>query len=512
MDELQSYLDRFGLSTFRRGQREIIADILQGHDTLAVMPTGGGKSLCYQLPAVHREGTVVVVTPLISLMRDQVRTLRERNIPAGCIYADQSAEDKRHVFQMMNSSESFLLYLSPERVQKAGFVEWFRTARISLIAIDEAHCVSQWGHDFRKDYHRLDSLRAIRPEIPMIALTATATPQVLQDIASQLKLQQPKQHVYGFYRPNLYYQVELCADESEKYALLVNALQQTPEGRIIIYAGTRKRCEALCASLTQHVAQIDYYHAGMTTDERTRIQESFDTGATRILIATNAFGMGVDQPNIRLIVHYQMPGTIEAFYQEMGRAGRDGQDSTCLLLYARKDKGLHAYFITRSKAPKAVLNQRWRALDMIVQFAEGGECRHGGILTYFRDTQRIEVCGHCDICAPTSERRKRCTQPVPHQLPTTHSKKRKTKKKSTGRRTLTNAEELRYEAIREWRQAYAAERDLPAFVICSNKTLHDLIIQDPHSLTALERVYGLGAKKIEAFGPELLEQLAQCRS
>jgi ATP-dependent DNA helicase RecQ len=506
-DATTALLTHFGLSTFRRGQREILDDVLASHDTLAVMPTGGGKSLCYQLPALARPGIVLVISPLISLMRDQVRGLQALAMPAGCLYAKQPIDEKREVFTRMRESESFLLYLSPERAQKAGFVDWFLTAPLSLIAIDEAHCVSQWGPDFREEYYQLHTLRMQRPEVPILALTATATPQVLRDIALQLKLREPKRHVYGFYRPNLYYQVESCDDGVDKLTMLTSALHQTPEGRVIVYAGTRKRCEELTDALSVRFERIDFYHAGMSADDRTRIQHGFDDGSIRILIATNAFGMGIDHPDVRLIVHYQMPGNIESYYQEMGRAGRDGEDSTCLLLYAKRDKGLHSYFITQSTASKAVINRRWRALETIVQFAEGGECRHAGILTYFKDTQRLEACGHCDVCAPHVARRIRVDPllaPVRTQ-PTRPTRKRRTPARDTG--PLSDAEQLRYELLREWRHAYATQRDIPAFIVFSNKTLHDLIKKSPQSLTELEHVYGLGPQKIEAFGAELLSQL-----
>ena len=248
MDTIHSILrSSFGLEHFRRGQHEIITSVLEAHDTLAVMPTGGGKSLCYQIPALTKKGICLVISPLISLMRDQVSALKEKKIPAGCLHSGQSTAERRAVFQEMKQHRSYILYLSPERVQKPGFPAWIQNEDIALIAIDEAHCVSQWGHDFRPDYQKLSSLREWKPKVPMIALTATATPQVLKDIAKQLGMKKAQRHVYGFYRPNLYYQVEFCQNDEEKMHFLEGALEQTPEGQIIVYCGTRKKCEELAS-------------------------------------------------------------------------------------------------------------------------------------------------------------------------------------------------------------------------------------------------------------------------
>ena len=498
----------FGIQSFRHGQWEIISSVLGRHDTLAVMPTGGGKSLCYQLPSLCRKGITLVITPLISLMRDQVSALKAKGIPCGCINSSQDATENRRVFGELKEHDSFLLYLSPERLQKSGFEHWVKAAPISLFAVDEAHCVSQWGHDFRPDYGRLNLLRALRPDVPILATTATATPQVLRDIAKQLALKDPRQHVYGFYRPNLYYQVEYCDDEAEKKMLVREALDRTPEGRIIIYAGTRKQCETLHDELSTRYPGVDYYHAGLDSAERDSIQDRYVKGDVRILVATNAFGMGVDSPDVRLIVHYQMPANLDSYYQEVGRAGRDGKHSTCLLLYAKKDRGLQSFFIRESSAPVEIKNARWKSLDAIIQYAEGGECRHSGILTYFKDVDRIQACGHCDVCDPGSTRR------VPHPFTApakTLTRKGKAKKKESPIEriaTTLNAEEsARMRAIRDWRLEYARAQDMPAFIIFSNRTLEDLARKAPGTLSELEEVYGLGPQKIEAFGKELLEIL-----
>ncbi len=494
----------FAYSQFRPGQLGILGSVFQGLDTLAVMPTGGGKSLCYQLPALARPGVVVVVSPLISLMKDQVQRLRERGIPAGCLHTGQRVGEKREVFATLKKSDRYLLYLSPERVQKPGFAPWLRSQQVSLFAIDEAHCVSQGGPDFRQDYHRLSLLRELRPEVPLLALTATATPQVLRDIAKVLKMESPERHVYGFYRPNLYYQVEICENEAAKRAQVKSALAQFSEGRVLIYCGTRKQCEELTELLGPEHAGVDYYHAGLESDQRHRVQEDFEQGRTRVLIATNAFGMGIDHPDVRLVLHYQMPANIESFYQEAGRAGRDGEDSTCLMLYAKRDKGLQAYFINQSQAEERHRRQRWRALETIVQFAEGGECRHAGILTYFRDTQRISACGHCDVCLPDSPRRVRW---IPSVVPLAQPERKSRKRKSISEGPLSPDAQGRSEKLREWRKAFAQSQDIPAFLVFSNKTLQDLAQKAPQSLADLERVYGLGERKIEWIGEAVLKCL-----
>ncbi len=501
---------KFGFAEFRKGQREVIDSVVSQKDVLAVMPTGRGKSLCYQLPSVLKPGIVVVVSPLIALMEDQTRQLSQKGIPSGCLHSGQNLGDRKAVFASMRSSDHFILYLSPERVQKEGFAAWVKTAPISLFAVDEAHCVSQWGPDFRKEYYQLKILRELRPEVPVLALTATATPEVLRDIIKQLKLNQPDRHIYGFYRPNLYYQVENCANEKEKMAWVDQALIQNTTGRVLIYCGTRNQCEELSAYFSASHTDVGFYHAGMSDEDRADIQEKYSNGEIRILAATNAFGMGIDHPDVRLVIHYQMPSNIEGYYQEMGRAGRDDKPSTCLLLYAKKDKGLHSYFIQKSEAESFVISRRWNALNTITQFAEGGECRHSGILTYFKDAVRIKKCGHCDICDPKSPRKieePKASQGVPMYGSVKSAKAKVKKSKVDTDAPLTKEQELRYELIREWRKDYADAHDIPPFIIFSNKTLKDLVRRNPQNLVELEEVYGFGPNKVEKIGKEVLAQL-----
>ncbi|MCB0351484.1 MAG: ATP-dependent DNA helicase RecQ [Bdellovibrionales bacterium] len=370
------------MTEFRLGQREIIESALKGHDVLALMPTGGGKSLCFQLPALMGTGLTIVVSPLIALMNDQVASLTRLGIPAGCIHSGMSEQERRSVFHAMAENKYYLLYLSPERIQKPGFAAWLARQKVNLYAIDEAHCVSHWGHDFRTEYAELKLLREIHPDVPIMALTATATPLVKDDIIKQLNLKKPDQHVYGFYRPNLYYQVEFCENEADKESFVLSALSKTPTGRVIIYCGTRKKTEEWAQLLARQGEKVAFYHAGMSSDERTKMESAYQSGKVRVLAATNAFGMGIDHPDVRLVVHTQMPGNIESYYQEVGRAGRDGKHSTCLLTYSKKDKGLQSFFITNSEASAKIKAQRWSALNAMVQYAEGSECRHGDILTY----------------------------------------------------------------------------------------------------------------------------------
>jgi ATP-dependent DNA helicase RecQ len=349
MDEAQAALRRFfGFEEFREGQREVVEAILEGHDTVVVMPTGGGKSLCYQLPALMREGVTVVVSPLIALMKDQVDALAARNLPATFINSSLDFEEQKERVAGVRRGAFKLVYVAPERFRSEFFVETLQRADISLLAVDEAHCISQWGHDFRPDYIRLKSFRAALGSPQTVALTATATPYVRSDIIDQLHLRDPRAFVSGFDRPNLSIAVVHTEKEREKIAR-VRQLATEYEGQSgIVYASTRKAVEQVTQRLREARLSVVGYHAGMTDDERVRAQEDFMSGRTQMIVATNAFGMGIDKPDIRFVAHYQMPGSIEAYYQEIGRAGRDGKPSVCLLLFNYADKRTQDYFIEGS--------------------------------------------------------------------------------------------------------------------------------------------------------------------
>lgn len=507
----------FKLENFRPGQKEIITSALAKKDVLAVLPTGGGKSLCYQFPAIYSQGLVVVISPLIALMKDQVLGLQRNQIPAGCLHSGQTEEEKLQVFKDIQKGGPYVLYLSPERVQKEGFQKWILDRKITLFAVDEAHCVSQWGHDFREEYTQLRILKQLRPDVPILALTASATPTVLLDISKNLTLKDPDQRVHGFYRPNLYYQVESCESEDAKDLMLFEAIKQNPEGRVLVYCGTRKVTEYVAEFLKLNFKKVAHYHAGLSTEERTRTQNAYIKSELRILVATNAFGMGIDQPDVRLVVHYQMPGNIDALYQEMGRAGRDEKHSTCLMLYSKKDKGLQSFFIQNSKAPKNIKEARWKNLEALISYSESNECRHAEILAYYKDPQKVPLCGHCDSCDPQSERRiKKQIRPIERTSSKSTSKtksKSKTKiKPSVGSPTgdsliLTAEQEERFQRLRAWRKKKALELDTAAFIIFSDRALKHMAIDNPKNLDQLLNVFGVGESKVEKFGWDILAEL-----
>ncbi len=345
LDLEQALHDHFGLDEFRPGQREVIEAVLAGRDVLCVMPTGGGKSLCYQLPAVLLDGLTLVVSPLIALMKDQVDSLQERGLRATLINSTlDPAEQKARMYEV-EAGRYDLVYVAPERFRSSLFMEMLQRVRPKVFAVDEAHCISEWGHDFRPDYARLGKARLALGSPPCVALTATATDQVRRDIAVQLQLRDTAAFVTGFDRPNLSYQVITAPRDADKTIALEETLRDLP-GSSIIYASSRRRCEGIAEFVARSVRRsVVIYHAGMTREERHESQERFMSGRAEVVVATNAFGMGVDKANIRSVIHYNIPGTLEAYYQEAGRAGRDGQPSRCVLLFAPGDRYLQEMFI-----------------------------------------------------------------------------------------------------------------------------------------------------------------------
>ena len=352
----------FGFDRFREGQGEVVESVLAGHDTVVVMPTGGGKSLCFQLPALMRDGVTVVVSPLIALMKDQVDALHARGLPATFINSSLDFEEQKERIAGVKQGRFKLLYVAPERFRSNHFVETLQRAEISLFAVDEAHCISQWGHDFRPDYLRLQSFRERIGRPQTIALTATATPYVRADIIEQLKLDDPRAFVSGFDRPNLSLGVVHTEKEREKYARIRQLASEYAGQSGIVYTSTRKSVEQITRKLLDARLSVVGYHAGMTDEERVRAQEEFMSGGAQVIVATNAFGMGIDKPDIRFVVHFHLPGSIEAYYQEIGRAGRDGKQSVCLLLFNYADKRTQDYFIEGSYPPPELIAKVYEAL------------------------------------------------------------------------------------------------------------------------------------------------------
>ncbi|MGH9873897.1 MAG: RecQ family ATP-dependent DNA helicase [Pyrinomonadaceae bacterium] len=346
-DALRSLREHFGFDDFREGQREVITAILGGKDAVVVMPTGSGKSLCYQLPALMLNGATLVVSPLIALMKDQVDALQARQLPATFINSSIPEREQWSRIEGLRRGHFKLVYVAPERFRSRRFLDALRSVSVSLFAVDEAHCISTWGHDFRPDYLRLKSIIPLLGKPQTLALTATATPYVRSDIIEQLGLLKPETFVSGFDRPNLTIDVVHTEKEREKVAR-IKRLATTHDGSGIIYASTRKAVEQVTSELRTLGLKVSAYHAGLSDAARVKAQEEFMAGRTQMIVATNAFGMGIDKPDIRFVAHYQMPGSIEAYYQEIGRAGRDGLPSSCVLLFNYADKNTHDFFIEGS--------------------------------------------------------------------------------------------------------------------------------------------------------------------
>ena len=389
----------FGLQEFRPFQQDIIERMVNGDDAFVLMPTGGGKSLCYQLPALHRPGLAIVVSPLISLMKDQVDSLVANGVRAAMYNSTLSAADTNSVLSRMNNGELDLLYVAPERMMRPDFIQGLEHIPVALIAVDEAHCVSQWGHDFRPEYAALGRLRTFFPAVPFIALTATADPQTRDDIVHVLGLRDARMFTTSFDRPNIRYTVlEKHRPQAQLNRFLVG--QEGNSG--IVYALSRKRVEEVAGYLRDRGYSAAAYHAGLSADIRRDVQEKFIRDDVNIVVATVAFGMGIDKPNVRFVVHYDLPRHLEGYYQETGRAGRDGIPSEALLLFGTQDVAMARYQLDQG------LNENQRRIDShklnsMVGFAESLTCRRRVLLGYLGE-QLDTDCGNCDICLDPPEK------------------------------------------------------------------------------------------------------------
>ncbi len=375
-------------------QEQIIRDALGGKDVFALLPTGGGKSLCFQLPAMAREGLTVVVSPLIALMKDQVDGLQASGVPATFLNSSLRAGESRERLRGLHGGQYRLLYAAPERLMLSGFLSDLQRWKVGLVAIDEAHCISEWGHDFRPEYRQLAGLRPLLPGVPMMALTATATERVRQDIVTLLQLREPACYVASFNRPNLAYRV---LAKSRPYEQVLELVSARPQDSGIVYCQARKTAESVAERLNEDGIKARPYHAGLTAAERTEHQELFLRDEARVICATIAFGMGINKPNVRFVVHYDLPKNIEGYYQETGRAGRDGLPSECVLLFSPGDVVKQMGFI--DEKPDLKEQQIARAqLQQMVHYAECSGCRRGELLAYFGETFQEENCGGCDNC------------------------------------------------------------------------------------------------------------------
>ena len=388
----------FGYDSFRVPQDKIIEAVLEGKDAFVLMPTGGGKSICYQVPALINDGTALVISPLISLMQDQVQALKGNGVSAAFLNSSLSAGEASEVVRSARTGALKLLYVAPERAMMPEFLELLDQIPLSLVAIDEAHCVSQWGHDFRPEYVRLGELRLRLANTPFLALTATADKQTRDDILLRLHLKNASQFIAGFDRPNIRYLIRHKSDASRQ---LIEFLQTRKDESGIVYCLSRKRVESVALELSRQGVDAAAYHAGLAQDERKRVQEAFTRDDLKVVVATVAFGMGIDKPNVRFVVHYDMPKNVEGYYQETGRAGRDGLPSEALMLYGPGD-AISARRLINMSENKTQVKIELAKLSSMIDIAEALTCRRQLLLRYFGDVMP-QPCGNCDICLDVPE-------------------------------------------------------------------------------------------------------------
>lgn len=479
----------FGYDEFRPLQEDIIQNVITGNDTFVLMPTGGGKSLCYQLPALHFEGITLVISPLIALMKDQVDGLNTNGIRAAYINSSLSSNEIHQLQNRVSRGDIKILYIAPERLAQPYFENYLLTLNISLIAIDEAHCISEWGHDFRPDYRNLKRLKSLFPSAPIIALTATATDKVTQDIITQLQLNSPKKFKASFDRKNLHFTITRKGRSLETIA---HYLEKYKNESAIIYCFSRKDTKQIAEALQENGYKALPYHAGLTNEERKSTQEKFINDEISIITATIAFGMGIDKSNVRLVIHNTFPKSMEGYYQEVGRAGRDGLKSECVMLFGEEDRWSHQYFINMMKDP-VLKESAERKINEMLQFARSRDCRRKFILAYFGEVYDEPNCAACDICLG---------QNVSRELQRGYAMWQEEMDRPENEYNIYLFEELR-----RLRKQWAEKEEVPPYVIFGDRTLREMAYYYPMSKDDFLKISGIGTQKAEKFGESFIAEI-----